>query len=196
MRLDLQVIPKWIVAHSRVLDLGCGDGKLLQTLQHQKNVNGLGIEIDPDYINQCIANGVNVVEQDLNKGLKNFKDNSFDTVLMTHALQTLRYPHRVIDEMLRIGKQCVVTFPNFGHWRCRWYLGQHGRMPVSKFMPYNWYDTPNIHFCTVKDFEALCAQKHIKILDSTVIGHGSQQSLFEKRWPNLFGVTAVYHITK
>ena len=115
---------------------------------------------------------------------------------MTHALQTLRSPHLVIDEMLRVGKECIVTFPNFGHWRCRWFLGQQGRMPVSKFMPYHWYDTPNIHFCTVKDFEALCAEKNIKILDRAVIGRDREQSKFEQLWPNLFGVTAVYHITK
>ncbi|MBL4828160.1 MAG: methionine biosynthesis protein MetW [Spongiibacteraceae bacterium] len=196
MRLDLQLIPKWVTTGSRVLDLGCGDGALLLSLQQQKKVHGLGLEIDPDYITQCVVNGVDIIEHDLNLGLKNFQNNSFDLVLMTHALQTLRSPHLVIDEMLRVGKECIVTFPNFGHWRCRWFLGQQGRMPVSKFMPYHWYDTPNIHFCTVKDFEALCAEKNIKILDRAVIGRDREQSKFEQLWPNLFGVTAVYHITK
>jgi methionine biosynthesis protein MetW len=196
MRLDLQLIPKWIKNGSHVLDLGCGDGELLKSLKQHNDVTGLGIEIDPDYITECVAKGVGVVEQDLNKGLKNFQNNSFDVVLMTHALQTLRSPHLVIDEMLRVGKQCVVTFPNFAHWRCRWYLGQQGRMPVSKFMPYEWYNTPNIHFCTVKDFEALCHQKRIRILDRAVVGQDSKQSMFEQWLPNLFGVTAVYHITK
>jgi len=196
MRLDLELVPQWVKPSSRVLDLGCGNGDLLFRLKEQKQVDGLGIEIDPDLITECVSRGVDVVEQDLNKGLSNFQDNSFDLVMMTHALQTLRSPHLVIDEMLRVGNQCIVTFPNFGHWRCRLYLGQQGRMPVSRFMPYNWYDTPNIHFCTVSDFESLCQQKGIKIIDSAVVGKNSQQNRLEKLWPNLFGVNAVYHITR
>ncbi|WP_101758550.1 methionine biosynthesis protein MetW [Oceanicoccus sp. KOV_DT_Chl] len=196
MRFDLQLIPHWIQANTRVLDLGCGDGALLQKLIETKQVNGLGIEIDEDQITHCIANGLNVVEQDLNKGLSNFQDNSFDVVIMAHALQTLHNPHIVIDEMLRVGKECIVTFPNFAHWRCRWYLSQHGRMPVSKSMPYSWYDTPNIHFFTVKDFESLCREKNINIIRSTVVGFDSSESFLGALIPNLFGVTAVYHISR
>lgn len=196
MRFDLQLIPQWIKPGSHVLDLGCGDGALLTKLKTDQQIEGLGIEIDHDQITHCIANGLNVVEQDLNKGLSNFQDDSFDVVVMAHALQTLRSPHLVIEEMLRVGKECIVTFPNFAHWRCRWYLGQHGRMPVSKFMPYSWYDTPNIHFCTVRDFEALCRERAIRILDKTVVGHDSSESLLGKLMPNLFGVTAVYHISR
>ncbi len=196
MRFDLQLIQPWIQPGCRVLDLGCGDGTLLAMLRQQKDVDGLGIEIDNRQINRCISEGINVIEQDLNQGLSNFQDNSFDMVVMTQALQTLRHPHLVLEEMLRIGQQCIVTFPNFGHWRCRWYLGTQGKMPVSKFMPYTWYDTPNIHFCTVKDFEALCQQKHIQILDSTVIGAKGTDSIAARAWPNLFGVTAVYHISR
>jgi methionine biosynthesis protein MetW len=187
MRFDLTLIQPWINEGCRVLDLGCGDGTLLATLAKQKNVSGVGLEIDPENITQSLAQGVNVIEHDLNLGLGNFRDNSFDMVVMTLALQTLRYPHLVIDEMLRVGRECIVTFPNFGHWRSRWYLSQRGKMPVSKFLPYTWYDTPNIHFCTVKDFEALCADKQIRVLNSAVIGD---------RFPNLLGVTAVYHISK
>ena len=196
MRFDLQLIPQWISPRSHVLDLGCGDGALLTKLVSDKQVDGLGIEIDADYITECIARGLNVVEQDLNQGLGNFQDNSFDVVVMAHALQTLRYPHRVIDEMLRVGKECIVTFPNFAHWRCRLYLGQQGKMPVSKFMPYSWYNTPNIHFCTVKDFEALCKEKAIRILDRAVVGQDNSESLLGRLMPNLFGVTAVYHISR
>ncbi|MEE8059463.1 MAG: methionine biosynthesis protein MetW [Pseudomonadales bacterium] len=196
MRFDLQLIPQWITPGSRVLDLGCGDGTLLKKLIADKHVNGLGIEIDADFINDCISSGLNVVEQDLNQGLANFQDNSFDIVVMAHALQTLRSPHLVIDEMLRVGKECIVTFPNFAHWRCRLHLGQHGKMPVSKFMPYSWYDTPNIHFCTVKDFETLCADKAIRILDSTVVAQDSSESTLGRLIPNFFGVTAVYHISR
>ena len=196
MRFDLQLIPQWIKPGSRILDLGCGDGALLKKLIVDKQANGLGIEIDPEHITACIASGLNVVEQDLNQGLANFQDNSFDVVVMAHALQTLRSPHLVIDEMLRVGKECIVTFPNFAHWRCRLQLGQQGKMPVSKFMPFHWYDTPNIHFCTVKDFEALCAKQSIRILEHTVVSQDNNESMLGRWLPNLFGVTAVYHISR
>jgi methionine biosynthesis protein MetW len=196
MRFDLQLIPNWIGPRARVLDLGCGDGSLLSKLIVEKDIDGLGIEIDEDHITECIAKGLNVVEHDLNQGLANFRENSFDVVVMAHALQTLRDPHLVINEMLRVGRECIVTFPNFAHWRCRLHLGQQGRMPVSKFMPYNWYDTPNIHFCTVRDFEALCEDNDIRILASTVVGNDSSESTLGRLMPNLFGVTAVYHISR
>jgi len=196
MRFDLALIQRWIKPGTRVLDLGCGDGTLLEALRDQRNVDGLGVEIDADNITACVARGINVIEQDLNESLANFETHSFDTVVMTLALQALRYPHRVLDEMLRIGQECVVTFPNFGHWRCRWYLGSRGRMPVSKFLPYTWYDTPNIHFCTVDDFEKLCAELDIRILDRAMVGADNQQSPLARLWPNLFGVTAIYHITR
>jgi methionine biosynthesis protein MetW len=196
MRFDLQLIPEWIKSGSRVLDLGCGDGSLLKKLSSDKEVSGLGIEIDDEQLTACIGSGLNVVEQDLNKGLGNFQDNSFDVVVMAHALQTLRHPHLVIDEMLRVGKECIVTFPNFAHWRCRLHLSFQGMMPVSEFMPYHWYDTPNIHFCTVKDFEALCTENNIHVLDMAVVSHDSKESLLGKLMPNLFGVTAVYHISR
>ncbi|MCR8922474.1 methionine biosynthesis protein MetW [Dasania sp. GY-MA-18] len=196
MRLDLQLIPQWIKQNTNVLDLGCGDGKLLSVLTRTKNVYGLGVEIDSEQISLCIAEGLNVVEQDLNDGLSNFENDSFDTVVMTHALQTLRNPHLVLDEMLRIGKECIVTFPNFGHWRCRLYLMLKGRMPVSKFLPYSWYDTPNIHFCTIRDFDALCHEKNIKIKHRVVVAGESTDGLLTRLCPNLFGLTAVYHISK
>jgi methionine biosynthesis protein MetW len=195
MRLDLSLIQNWIERNARVLDLGCGDGTLLMALRDNKNADGLGVEIDGNDITRCVARGINVIEQDLNDDLGNFESGSFDAVVMTLALQALRYPHRVLDEMLRIGRHGIVTFPNFGHWRARWYLFSRGRMPVSKFLPYTWYDTPNIHFCTVKDFEALCAEKNIRILDRAMIS-GNSQSGLARLWPNLFAVTAVYHIAR
>lgn len=196
MRLDLTLLQEWIRPNSRVLDLGCGDGWLLQALRDNRQVDGLGVEIDPEQINRCLRRGLNVIEQDLNQGLSNFGTDSFDVVVMAHALQTLRYPHRVIDEMLRIGRECLVTFPNFGHWRNRLYLARRGRMPISRFLPYTWYDTPNIHFFTVRDFEDLCSEKGITVLNRAVINADNAQSRTSARWPNLFGVTAVYHISK
>jgi methionine biosynthesis protein MetW len=196
MRQDLSHIERWIEPGSRVLDLGCGDGEFLQTLQQQRQVRGTGLEIDPDNITRAIGRGLNIVEQNMDEGLANFPDQSFDTVVMAHALQAVHYPDRVLDEMLRIGRQGIVTFPNFGHWRCRLYLGTRGRMPVSRFMPYSWYDTPNIHFCTVRDFEALCYNKGIRILARDTVGNTERPPLFARAWPNLFAVTAIYHIAR
>ena len=191
-----RIIGHWIKPQSRILDLGCGDGTLLRELTNLHGIHGYGLEIDPESINQCIANGVNVIQQDLNAGLTNFADNSFDTVLMTQTLQTLRYPHLVLNEMLRIGRQCIVTFPNFGHWRTRGFLAFKGRMPVTKQLSYQWYDTPNIHFFTYKDFEALCAEREISIVDRTFIGGRASDLSLDKIWPNLFAHTAVYHLAR
>jgi methionine biosynthesis protein MetW len=196
MTQNISFISSWIKTNSRVLDLGCGDGSLLAELKKQRNISGYGLEIDPDSINQCVAKGVNVIEQDLNKSLKNFPDNSFDTVIMTQALQAMRYPHLVLDEMLRIGSQCIITFPNFGHWRARAYLTLRGRMPVTKQLAYQWYDTPNIHFFTYSDFEDLCRERNISVLRKQFIGEHFSDRLLKNLWPNLFAETAVYHLSK
>lgn len=196
MRLDLAHIQRWIAPGSRVLDLGCGDGEFLQMLQAKRHVNGIGLEIDQGNISLAISRGLNIIEQDMDKSLANFPDQSFDTVIMAHALQVLHHPDRVLDEMLRIGRECVVTFPNFGHWRCRWHLGTRGRMPRSKILPYHWYDTPNIHFCTVADFESLCADKGIRILEREMVGNTERKPLLASTWPNLFATTAIYHISR
>lgn len=196
MRLDLTHIQKWIATGSRVLDLGCGSGEFLETLRDQRQVRGTGLEIDQGKINQAVSRGLNIVEQNMDGGLGNFPDQSFDTVVMAHALQAVHYPDRVLDEMLRIGREGIVTFPNFGHWRCRLFLGIRGRMPVSRLMPHMWYETPNIHFCTVKDFEALCQHKGIRIIARDVIGNTERQPMLASAWPNLFATTAIYHITR
>lgn len=195
-RLDQDLLKDWVKPNSRVLDLGCGDGALLAKLRDEKNVSGLGLEIDTDQITTCLERGLDVIEQNMDEGLSNFQTDSFDTVIMNQALQAVHYPHLVLEEMLRIGKECYITFPNFGHWRCRAYLISNGRMPVSNFMPYTWYDTPNIHFCTVKDFEALCEQKGIKIINKAVVNQNNQTTWQAKKWPNLFAVTAIYHVTR
>lgn len=195
MRIDLNEIQHWIKQDSRILDLGCGDGTLLKFLIDTKQVQGYGLEIDAGQINTCVDKGLNVIEQNLDRGLGNFADKSFDTVLMTQALQTLHFPHLVLDEMLRVGKECIVTFPNFGHWKARFYLATRGRMPVSDLLPYEWYDTPNIHFCTFKDFEVLCRERNIKVIHRQVVNEQSGQTL-KDFMPNLFGETAIYHLSK
>lgn len=195
MRIDLNEIQHWIKQNSRVLDLGCGDGTLLKFLIDHKQVQGYGLEIDAAQINLCIDKGLNVIEQNLDRGLGNFADKSFDTVIMTQALQTLHFPHLVLDEMLRVGKECIVTFPNFGHWKARFYLATRGRMPVSDLLPFEWYNTPNIHFCTFKDFEVLCRERDIKVINRQVVNEVSGQTL-KDFMPNLFGETAIYHLSK
>ncbi|HEY7775800.1 MAG TPA: methionine biosynthesis protein MetW [Kineobactrum sp.] len=196
MRLDLTHIQRWIEPNSKVLDLGCGNGEFLQRLHTERGVRGLGLEIDPEEITAAVARGLDVIEQDMDAGLDNFPDQSFDTVVMAHALQAVHYPDKVLEEMLRIGRQGIVTFPNFGHWSCRLYLGTRGRMPVSRFMPHNWYDTPNIHFCTVADFEALCAERGIRILARDMVGNTERKPLLASAMPNLFAVTAIYLISR
>lgn len=195
MRIDLNEIQHWIAQNSRILDLGCGDGTLLKFLIDNKQVEGYGLEIDAAQINTCIDKDLNVIEQNLDRGLGNFADKSFDTVIMTQALQTLHFPHLVLDEMLRVGKECIVTFPNFGHWKARFYLATRGRMPVSDLLPYEWYNTPNIHFCTFKDFEVLCRERNIKVIHRQVVNEESGQTL-KDFMPNLFGETAIYHLSK
>lgn len=196
LRADLSIIQKWVKPGSLVLDLGCGDGKLLKYLKENKNVRGYGLEINPENLTACIRNGVNVIEQNLDNGLSNFEDQCIDTVIMTQALQAVKRPDLLLDEMLRIGDEAIVTFPNFGYWRTRFYLLLKGRMPMSETLPYNWYDTPNIHMCTFRDFEILCHEKGIKILNRTVMNDKHQQHWSIGLWPGLLGEFAVYHIKR
>ncbi len=196
MRPDLEIIQNWIQPSSRVLDLGCGDGTLLSYLAAEKNVKGIGIEIDSSKIEACIRRGVNVIEQNIDFGLVNFQTGSFDTVLLAQTLQASSKPDLLIDEMLRVGKNGIVTFPNFGNWKSRLNLVNKGRMPVSKYIPHQWYNTPNIHLCTVKDFDALCLEKDIKVLAKTVVDSQHQGSWAMKAWPNFLGEVAIYHLTK
>ncbi|MCR6653231.1 MAG: methionine biosynthesis protein MetW [Cellvibrionaceae bacterium] len=196
MRIDLRIIDQWIKPGSRVLDLGCGDGTLLRYLTDHKNVHAYGLEISPAGIQACVAKGVNVIEQNLDDGLKNFDDDSFDTVIMSQTLQTMRYPKAMLAEMTRIGKEGIVTIPNFGHWRARLQLLFKGRMPVSDLLPYEWYDTPNIHFCTFLDFEILCAEMNLEVVDKAVVAERSRGKGLSQLNPNLFGETGIFRVRK
>ncbi len=194
LRSDLQIVADLIPRNSRVLDLGCGRGELLAYLRTNKNINGYGIEIDPMGITDCINAGVNVIEQNLDKGLQNFQSDSFDTVIMTETLQSVKRPDLLLEEMLRIGTQCIITYPNFGHWRLRAYLVLRGKMPIAPYLPYGWYDTPNIHLCTFADFENLCRQKKFSIIDRFVTDSLYRNRMLMNRMPNLFGTYAFYRL--
>lgn len=194
MRPDLELVAKLIQPNSRVLDLGCGAGDLLQHLQQQKSVIGYGLDKDEENIQLCLSRGVNVIEQDLDGGLGNFQDDAFDMVIMTDTIQAVHQPQLLLLEILRVGRECVVTFPNFGHWRCRLNLAATGRMPVSKHLPHRWYDTPNIHLCTFNDFEALCAELKMAILQRRVVDQRHNEHSLINLAPNLLGSYGFYHL--
>ncbi len=201
MRIDHQLAERWIAPKSRVLDLGCGNGELLAHLQTQLGVSGYGLEIDAEKINDAIAKGLSIVEQDLNDGLGRFANNSFDTVVMARALQAVKAPDILLLDMLRVAREAVITFPNFAHWQNRIHLGMKGLMPVSEALPYEWYNTPNIHLCTFKDFEALCAQHDIHIINRFAVsdsdkGHTALMTTLIRQAPNLLADVAIYRVTK
>ena len=194
LRADLAIIADLINPNARVLDLGCGEGELLAHLQEHKQVNGYGLDVDPEHIRICLEKGVNVVEQDLDAGLANFANDSFDMVVMTETLQSVRAPDMLLREMLRIGEECIITFPNFGHWQCRLQLAFLGRMPVAKHIPHSWFDTPNIHLCTFRDFENLCASLGFPIIERRVVDHQHVESTLGSLLPNLLGPVAFYRL--
>jgi methionine biosynthesis protein MetW len=186
-RYDYELIASWIPERSRVLDLGCGDGVLLAGLAATNSASGYGIEIDDANVLASVKNGVNVIQTDIESGLANFEDNAFDFVILSQTLQAMRNAESVLTEMLRVGREGIVTFPNFGYWRHRLdILGGH--MPESKTLPHKWYDTPNIHLCTVKDFEDLCVKVGAEILDERVLHEGRTVKLL----PNLLGSLGVF----
>ena len=196
LRADLQVVANWIKSHSRVLDLGCGDGRLLRHLQDDRSVTGYGLEIDAEKIVHCINNGVNVIQTDLDQGLSDFDAESFDYVVMTQTLQAVRRPDLLLDEILRVGRIGIVTFPNFAFWRLRYYLAVRGRMPMSGALSYTWYETPNIHLCSIRDFEELCQRKGIRILERAVLSHDLRRPIIAGAMPNLLAEIAIYRFCR
>ena len=194
-RLDLKTVLDWVPTGSRVLDLGCGDGTFLARLRDQRGAIGVGVDIDPDNLVAAVAKKLDVIQEDINDGLHCFTANRFDVVVLAHALQELTHPHIALQRMVDIADEAIVSFPNFGHWSCRLHLGIKGKMPMSRAMPLHWYDTPNIHFCTVRDFEALCSTLDIDIIERATIS-GAAQRLLGKWHPNLFATSAIYRIRR
>lgn len=190
-RPDFATIAAWIRPGSKVLDLGCGDGTLLQYLQETLGVHGYGVEIDDANVLACLNNGINVIQSDLESGLSGFESDSFDYVILSQTLQAMKNTENIIQEMLRAGKEGIVTFPNFGYWKNRLQV-LLGHMPVSQTLPYEWFDTPNIHLCTLGDFEQFCHQHEVHILERRVMSGNRQITLA----PNLFGMLAFYRFTR
>ena len=187
-RADFAAIAGWIRMGSTVLDLGCGDGALLRYLKNTRRTAGYGVEIDDDGVLACVKNGVSVVQSDLERGLSGFEDSSFDYVVLSQTLQAMRNSETIIREMLRVGREGIVTFPNFGYWKNRLEV-LRGRMPVSENLPYEWYDTPNVRLCTLSDFERFCKERGIRIVERKVLTHNRPVTVM----PNLLGALAVYH---
>ncbi|MEJ2794788.1 methionine biosynthesis protein MetW [Iodobacter sp. LRB] len=191
LRPDLQYIADWIPPQSRVLDLGCGDGELLAWLAAKKEVSGYGVEIDVNGVVACVANGVNVIQSDMESGLSTFEDHSFDYVVLSLTIQAMHNIEGILQEMVRVGKTGIVTFPNFGFWENRWQILM-GRMPVSETIPFEWYNTPNIHFCTVNDFAKLLNKLGLKIDHQLVLNQGEKVEFL----PNLLGSLALVRFNK
>jgi len=187
-RADFSAIANWIAPNSQVLDLGCGDGSFLEFLQKQKPVHAYG---DDGRVLSCVQKGLNVIQQDLEGGLALFEDNSFDTVVLSQTVQTIHQTEKILREIVRVGKESIVSFPNFGHWSHRLAVAL-GRMPVSKSLPYQWYNTPNVRVLTVADFEKLASSLGLKVIDQCILHDGRQVTLM----PNLFGSLALFRVCR
>lgn len=188
-RQDFAIISGWVKFGSKVLDLGCGDGELLQFLRNGLEVKGYGVEKDDANWLACMKNGSNVIQMDLEDGLSGFEEQSFDTVILSQTLQAMHNTEEIVQEMLRVGREIIVTFPNFGYWRNRLQIAT-GHMPVSKILPYQWYDTPNVHLCTINDFYQFCKNHKITILERCVITDTKSVNFM----PNLLGNLAMYRL--
>ena len=190
-----KIINSWVPENSKVIDFGCGDGSLLKELFKNKQVLGYGVEINDTKIEKCIEKGIPVIKLDIDKGLNDFMSSNFDLSIMARSIQCLKNPDLALNRMLELSKRCVVTLPNLGYWRCRINLAS-GKMPITPELPSSWYETENIHLCTIKDFENLCLKENISIKDKVFINRNGDQGGLSKINPNLFAVEGVYLLEK
>jgi methionine biosynthesis protein MetW len=196
-RVDLLVVADMVEAGARVLDVGCGDGELLRLLE-TRGVDGRGIELSREGVNECVAKGLAVVQGDADTDLVDYPDDAFDYVILSQTLQATRHPRQVLEHMLRIGRRAIVSFPNFGHWGIRLQIMFVGRMPTTDNLPYSWYDTPNIHFCTIKDFRALCGVVGARMERAIALNAWGRRLRLTAPWWfwNLFGEQAVFLLNR
>lgn len=193
-RVDLLLIASMVEPNTRVLDVGSGDGTLLSLLEERKQVDGRGMELRQAGVNRCVAKGLSVIQGDADKDLFDYPDEAFDYAILSQTLQATHQPRVVLEQLLRIGQRAIVSLPNFAHWKFRTQLMLKGRMPVTKNMPYQWYDTPNIHFCTIKDFRALCNEMGVTIETSYSLNSYGYKLPYAVPWflQNLIGEQAVF----
>lgn len=197
VHLNYSEIVKLIEPNSKVLDLGCGDGTLLKQLIEEKNIKGIGVEINQDNVIQSIHKGLSVIQGDIDEGLADFADNDEDYVILNQTLQSTQKPDYVIQEMLRVGHKAIVSFPNFAYWKIRTYLLFNGKMPKSDILPFDWYNTPNIHLLTVRDFFDFCEKRNIKIEKSILMRRGKNiKSRFKKIFADIFAEEVIFVISK
>ena len=192
IRVDLQLIADMVDPRARALDVGCGDGALLAYLTAFKHVDARGMELSQAGVNACVANGLSVVQGDADTDLRDYPDNAFDYVILSQTLQATREPREVLRQMLRVGRHAIVSFPNFAHWQVRLRLVFGGRMPETPSLPYKWYDTPNIHLCSIDDFRALCRDMRVRIERAVVLNRNSRPIQMPPLFSNLFGEQAVF----
>ena len=191
----LKIIDNWVPENSKVIDLGCGDGSLITELSKSKNIIGYGVEVNAEKIASCIANGVSVVQEDIDDGVETFNGMGFDLSVMASSIQCLRNPNLALENMLNMSKKTIVTLPNFGYWKCRLGLLK-GSMPITDNLPKTWYETNNLHLCTIKDFENLCTDMGFTIEKKKYLDIKSKESFFAKLFPNLFAAEGVYLLSK
>lgn len=197
LRLNYSIITEIVDKGAKVLDLGCGDGALLAQLIDEKDVKGIGVEINQNSVISSLEKGLSVIQGDIDKGLKGFEDKEYDWVILNQTLQSTEKPDYVIEEMLRVGKKAVVSFPNFAYWKVRFYLFLFGKMPKSKILPFEWYDTPNIHLLTINDFYEYCKKRNIKILKSVYMTKANvKKNFFMRLFSDFFTEEVIFIISK